>query len=216
MRKGMTAIYITILIFGLCACGKPSVEENKATGITVENTKEITETAALQGDTETAAHVTEDISEKPEVTTEQTEQENNTVSADSEESGTAEKKVENRADESYFGTWEVTAYYMPGISAMSAEDAEDYMGKVCEYSADAFNGDGEVTQAPDYQESIETEADFSVNYRGATFESVGIAGTSVKLVNVSDSYAFGCSFYVKDANTILICQDGVFFEAVKR
>lgn len=99
---------------------------------------------------------------------------------------------------------------------MSAEDAEGYIGKTCEYSAEIFNGDGEVTDAPDYQEFVETESDFSINYRGATFETLGITGDSVKQINVSNSYGFGCSFYVKDENTILICQDGVFFEAVRQ
>ena len=216
MRKGLAIIYITILFFGLSACVNPSVEENKDTGITTENTAEITETTMLQEDTEKADPVTEDISEEPEVTTEQqTELENDMVPAGSKESGTAEKKEEDRADESFFGTWKVTAYYIPGVSAMTLEDAQGYVGKVCEYSADAFNGDGEVTQTPDYQEFEETESDFAMDYR-ATFESVGLTGDSVKKIEISNSYGFGCQFFIKDADIILICQDGVFFEAVRQ
>lgn len=230
MNKRMTIIYITMLICGLFACGKPAGKENTDTETTTENTEDMAKTAAAEEDTEEGTSATEGTGKE---TTEQEEKEfdadtvdnkksseadkkTSAASVDSEDGSTADKEPKDDSDNSYFGTWKVTAYYMPGVSAMSAEDAEGYMGKICEYLADVFDGDGEVTQAPDYQEFTETEADFSANYRGATFESVGIAGDLVKQVNVSNSYAFGCSFYVKDASTILICQDGVFFEAVKQ
>lgn len=223
MKKRMAIIYITMLICGLFACGKPAGRENADTETTTENTEDMANTATAEEDTEEGTSATEGTGKE---TTEQAEKEfdadtvdnkkTSAASVDSEDGSTADKEPGNDSDNSYFGIWKVTAYYMPGVSAMSAEDAEGYMGKICEYSADIFEGDGEVTQAPDYQEFTETEADFSANYRGATFESVGIAGDLVKQVNVSNSYAFGCSFYVKDASTILICQDGVFFEAVKQ
>lgn len=62
----------------------------------------------------------------------------------------------------------------------------------------------------------QTADDFSANYGGITLDSVGITADSVKQVNVSNAFDFGSSFYVKDANTILISSDGVFFEAVRQ
>lgn len=218
MDKWMKIIFLLILIGGLSACGKPAANENTDTAMTTENTEEMTEVITTEAVSEEEVLSTENISEGTVEAAgkETTEKETDTAATDSKGSSAADNETKDNSDSGYFGTWQVTAYYMPGISAMSAEDAEAYIGKTCEYSADLFNGNGEVTDAPVYQEFMEAESDFSANYRGATFESLGITGDLVKLINVSNSYGFGCIFYIKDANTILICQDGVFFEAVRQ
>lgn len=133
-----------------------------------------------------------------------------------EDSGVINKETKSNSYESYFGTWKVTKYYMPGINALSMEEAKGYIGKVCEYSEDTFTSDGAVTYQPDYQEFEETSDDFLTNYGGITLSSIGITADSVKWVNINNSFDFGSSFYVKDDNTILISMDGVFFEAVKQ
>lgn len=229
MRKGMVIISITMLIFGLFACGKPDVMKNTDTERIMENTEEMTEAATTGEDIAEGTSATEDISQQ---TTERPEKETDAAAVDNRENSAADKKTgaasvdsrdssvpdretKDNADSSYFGTWKVTAYYMPGVSAMSVEDAESYLGKTCEYRADVFNGDGEVTDAPDYQEAVESAADFFADYRAA-FESVGMTGDSVKRIEISNSYGFGCQFFIKDVDTILICQDGVFFEAVRQ
>ncbi|MGN0495423.1 MAG: hypothetical protein ACI4GW_04290 [Lachnospiraceae bacterium] len=129
---------------------------------------------------------------------------------------TKQEETESNLDGNYFGTWEVVKYYMPGVTALSKEEADGYIGKVCVYSEDSFTGDGAVTNAPDYQECEMTANDFSTYYGGITFDSVGITADSVKQVNVSNAYDFGSSFYVTGTNTILISSDGVFFEAVRQ
>jgi len=211
MKKVMKMVIMAMAVFGLTACGNTVTKGDTEEKVITESTSEETEQAS------TWEVTTEEITTEN-VTSEETKQqtEDDANASDSENDGFSNKETMGHSDGSYYGTWKVTAYYIPGISAMSAEDAEGYIGKTCEYSEDVFNGDGEVTDGPDYQEFECTAADFSASYKGAAFEAVGITTDSVKQVNVSNSYDFGCNFYVKDANTILITQDGAFFEAVRQ
>lgn len=213
MKKVMKMVIMAMVVFGLSACGNTVTEGETEEKVITESTSEEAERASTWEIT-TEEITTEDVTS--EEVEQQAEDNANTDTSDSENDGFSNKETMGHSDGSYYGTWKVTAYYIPGVSAMSSEDAEGYIGKTCEYSEDVFNGDGEVTDGPDYQEFECTAADFSASYKDAAFEDVGITTDSVKQVNVSNSYDFGCSFYVKDANTILISQDGAFFEAVRQ
>lgn len=122
----------------------------------------------------------------------------------------------NDSDLSYYGTWKITRYYMPGITAMSKDEADGYVGMVLTYSTDAFVYNGNANDNPDYQEHELTAEEFASNYGGATFDSLGITSASVKQVDISNADDLGWSFFVKDDNTLLINKDGVFFEAEKQ
>lgn len=122
----------------------------------------------------------------------------------------------NASDPGYYGTWKITRYYMPGITAMSKDEADGYVGMVLEYSADTFTYNGHANGDPDYSETEVTAEEFAANYGGATFDSLGITSVSAKQVDISNADDLGWSFFVKDANTLLINRDGVFFEAEKQ
>lgn len=122
----------------------------------------------------------------------------------------------NASDPGYYGTWKITRYYMPGITAMSKDEADGYVGMVLEYSTDTFTYNGHANSDPDYSETEVTADEFAGNYGGATFDSLGITSVSVKQVDISNADDLGWSFFVKDANTLLINRDGVFFEAEKQ
>ena len=122
----------------------------------------------------------------------------------------------NASAPGYYGTWKITRYYMPGITAMSKDEADGYVGMVLEYSTDTFTYNGHANSDPDYSETEVTAEEFAANYGGATFDSLGITSVSVKQVDISNADDLGWSFFVKDANTLLINRDGVFFEAEKQ
>lgn len=122
----------------------------------------------------------------------------------------------NASAPGYYGTWKITRYYMPGITAMSKDEADGYVGMVLEYSTDTFTYNGHANGDPDYSETEVTAEEFAANYGGATFDSLGITSASVKQVDISNADDLGWSFFVKDANTLLINKDGVFFEAEKQ
>ena len=122
----------------------------------------------------------------------------------------------NASAPGYYGTWKITRYYMPGITAMSKDEADGYVGMVLEYSTDTFTYNGHANSDPDYSETEVTAEEFPANYGGATFDSLGITSVSAKQVDISNADDLGWSFFVKDANTLLINRDGVFFEAEKQ
>lgn len=122
----------------------------------------------------------------------------------------------NASDPGYYGTWKITRYYMPGITAMSKDEADGYVGMVLEYSTDTFTYNGHANSDPDYSETEVTAEEFAANYGGATFDSLGITSVSAEQVDISNADDLGWSFFVKDANTLLINRDGVFFEAEKQ
>lgn len=150
-----------------------------------------------------------------------TTQEGNSEAAVEEASSEAVNSVGkesngNASDPSYYGTWKITRYYMPGMTAVSKDEADGYVGMVLEYSADTFIYNGHANDAPVYSENEVTAEEFASNYGGATFDSLGITSASVKQVDISNADDLGCGFFVKDANTLLINRDGVFFEAEKQ
>ncbi len=120
------------------------------------------------------------------------------------------------APQSYYGKWKVTQYYAAYITALSTEEMNAQIGTECEYGADTFISGGKELDSPQYSESEEKKADFEADYQGQpTFEIMGITADAVKQISIDNSYDFGSMFYVKDANTIIIIYEGVFFEAVR-
>lgn len=209
MKKSIKIMLIAAMVCGLTACGDTTALGTRDTEAMLEGMDKVMEEAVTDEASEEEGTAT--VTEQP-----QTE-ENSMEAADGGKDGFSNKETMSHSDESYFGTWKITAYYMPGVSAMSDEEAEGYIGKTCMYSADVFNGDGEVTDYPDYQEFEQTADDFAAGYNNkVTLESIGIGSTAVKGVNVSNALGFGCYFLVKDEKTILIMWDGVFFEAEKQ
>lgn len=211
MKKSIKIMITAVLLCGLTACGDTTSLATKDTETMIGGIEKITEEAATD-------HAADEVSEEEETdaVTEQPQTEENSMdAADSGKDGFSDKETMSHSDESYFGTWKITAYHMPGVSAISDTEAEGYIGKTCTYSADVFNGDGEVTDYPDYQEFEQTADDFTAAYKIA-LESIGITSETVKGVNVSNALGFGCNFLIKDEKTILITWDGVFFEAERQ
>lgn len=48
-----------------------------------------------------------------------------------------------------------------------------------------------------------------------TFSDLGITDDLAAAVSIENCYEFGSHFYIKDKTTLVICYEGVFFEAVK-
>lgn len=197
-----------VMILGcLMACGSTKDPDMEVTEEQAEmlNT-EIEFTGEQQGVFSTDIATTEDKSSETVVE----EAGSEAVNPADNESGS------NASDPGYYGTWKITRYYMPGITAMSKDEADGYVGMVLEYSADTFTYNGHANGEPDYSETEVTADEFAGNYGGATFDSLGITSASVKQVDISNADDPGWTFFVKDANTLLINKDGVFFEAEKQ
>lgn len=207
MKRLAKATALVMILGCLTACGSTKDSDMEVTEEQAEllNT-EIEFTGEQQGVFSTDIATTEDKSSET-VIEEASSEAVNPV---------GEKSDGNDSDLSYYGTWKITRYYMPGITAMSKDEADGYVGMVLEYSADTFTYNGHANGDPDYSENEVTADEFAGNYGGATFDSLGITSASVKQVDISNADDPGWSFFVKDANTLLINKDGVFFEAEKQ
>ena len=207
MKRLAKATALVMILGCLTACGSTKDSDMEVTEEQAElSNTEIEFTGEQQGVFSTDIATTEDKSSEAVV-----------EEAGSEAVNTADKESDgNASDLSYYGTWKITRYYMPGITAMSKDEADGYVGMVLTYSTDAFVYNGNANDTPDYQEHELTAEEFAGNYGGATFDSLGITSASVKQVDISNADDPSWSFFVKDANTLLINRDGVFFEAEKQ
>lgn len=116
---------------------------------------------------------------------------------------------------SYYGTFRLTSCVFAPVCALSMEDARHYLNATVTYTADsAGNTLGESCDAPGYQEQTVTAEDFSAGYSGAlALEDVNLSGQQVTSVTLADTGMFGCFFYVRGADSLVIPLDGAFFLA---
>ena len=123
MKKLFKVMMLTVAICGLTACGYVTVtNESKGTDeVKVEDVEDSEE--------ETEASSTEDATTKEETTeaANQQEDETNAEADDGDDGGFTNKETKSNSDGSYFGTWKVTKYYIPGISALTNKEAEGYI-----------------------------------------------------------------------------------------
>ena len=212
-------IWITLIVFMMgntVGCQKkeeqPATEE-RVTATTVEETEEDTVTE------ETEASQEENMPEPEEQDINPDGQAPADNSQPDTEAGTEAPGKDTETDavsQSYYGKWKVTVYYAPYITAITTEEMNALIGAECEYGLDAFISKGNKLDSPQYSEGVETKADFEADWENQiTFETLGITADTVKQISVDNSYDFGSTFYIRDANTIMILYEGVFFEAVK-
>ena len=68
---------------------------------------------------------------------------------------------------------------------------------------------------PTYEKSVISKDEFEVNY-GIEFDSLGLEGDSVTVIDVIDSTDnIGCVFFIKDKNTLILYGGGAYFELNK-
>ena len=132
----------------------------------------------------------------------------------------AQHPEEETNTSSWYGSYIVTDYIIRGVTAIGDEEAEGLMMCLMEYSPDKFNSDGILLEAPAYRENLVSREEFATLYRGSgggcTFETFGIEGDSLLEVTIENSTELGNTFYVWDANRILIYHPGGAFLIAER
>ncbi len=129
----------------------------------------------------------------------------------------------SQSKETFFGDWvidRVAAYGSAGT--YSKETAEELIGKSLSFSADSATCFGdqpsyleETAKNPAYVTTDISGSDFITNYR-MTLNKLGITADSVTQVSASDSEGNGCTFLVKDDNTLIVIGGGTYFELVRK
>lgn len=138
----------------------------------------------------------------------------------SEELGT---EVQGEGTEAFFGDWVINQVMAYGsVGTYSKESAEGLIGKSMSFSsgsATCFGDDAalidQTISNPSYEKSEISSSDFITEYR-MTFEKLGISSDSVTIVNATDAEGNGCTFLVKDDNTLIVIGGGTYFELVRQ
>lgn len=118
-----------------------------------------------------------------------------------------------------YGDWEIVGHRAPGISAMSPEEAERWVGGKASYSDSMATFTDESCDSPSYRSSSVTKEHLFQEYR-VNPEALGIESTRITIVEVlckgEDWVAPGSVLVRKDQNTFFTPWDGVFFELERR
>ena len=115
------------------------------------------------------------------------------------------------------GTWKVTGYSMPGISAMTESEARAHDGQTVELGTAEALSNGERCAAPKYPaRSVDTEDFLATEFNLPPESLKPVAGKdSITVVEISCDdapwTAFGSLVIAIDADHALTPWDGVFF-----
>ncbi len=118
-----------------------------------------------------------------------------------------------------YGDWEIVGHRALGISAMSSEEAKQWVGGKASYSDSMATFIDESCASPSYHWSSVTTEQFFRSF-GVSPETLGLKATRIGIVNVlcqgEDWFAPGSILIQKNQDTFFTLWDGIFFELERR
>lgn len=123
----------------------------------------------------------------------------------------------NAGEKSYFGSFQVTSCLgTAGVYAMSEEEIDGMTGATVSYQSDSYSYNGNEVTVSGYEEEPKTAGSFEADFN-ASLSSLGLSMSELTAVTASaEENLFGSTFCVIDGNTLMLCHEGVFFQAVRR
>lgn len=122
------------------------------------------------------------------------------------------------AEPSVFGAWRVVAHHAPGISAMSGEQADAWIGRAARYEEGAATFGEEQCDEATYSVESADEDTFYSDF-GVALSGIGADSSSVSVFDVQcegESWtAPGSTLIVESSERAWTLWDGVFFELVR-
>lgn len=117
----------------------------------------------------------------------------------------------------YYGDWKITSSVATSeVYALSQDEIDGFINTALTYSADTMTLNRTSEAVPSYEETTLTAEEFKTQF-GAALSDIGIDGEEVVSVSVGiQGNMFGCYFYEKDENTLIVYYEGVFFEAERQ
>lgn len=100
--------------------------------------------------------------------------------------------------------------------ALSEDEIKQKIGTKVSFTKDSYSVNGNSMKINGFEEEKMTDQKFQNDFR-ASLKNIGISKNEVTAVSVkTQGDIFAGYFLIKDNNTIIIYNDGVFFEAVKQ
>jgi len=203
--KKLLTITLSLLMIGsiVTGCGKKDV--------TVKDTSTATNTTTSSNANSNAT--------KPEATQKTS---NVTTKSDPVKNNTTKAPVKVEQKQPYYGQWKINKQIAFGpASIYSNDDIKKMIGKTISYSDIQAAYDTVTCKNPYYKKSTISSTNFETSNK-TKFSTLGITTNSVDQVtvftnsssnNIWDSA--GSVFYLKDQNTLILFDGGVYFELTK-
>lgn len=129
------------------------------------------------------------------------------------------KKV---VEETFYGQWQIEKVLAFGpVGTYSNDDIKTIIGKKLAFSKESASCFGDqvdilnnIALNPVYKKSVNLKSDFESSNR-MTFEKLGINGDSITEIDAVDAKGNGCTFFIKDDNTLILFGGGVYFELIR-
>ncbi|WP_252231526.1 MULTISPECIES: hypothetical protein [unclassified Clostridium] len=230
MKRIYAIILILVLSLGLISCTDKKVSsnnikednevssesDNESNSANEKNTDELNEN---KNDVKEASS-NSDIA-KNSTSNNSTSSTNNTVSNSNESTSTKKdsqdvtKKVSNdKNEESFYGNWVIKE--VVGYSKVSGgSDPSSVINTKMSFSGDSATFGETYWKNPQYIINNENKEDLEYDYR-TNFSKLGINKDSIVNVRVEgEKPNFQRNFFIKDDNTLIYCDEGVFYD-VKR
>ncbi|MFL0198809.1 hypothetical protein ACJDU8_25140 [Clostridium sp. WILCCON 0269] len=129
--------------------------------------------------------------------------------------------IKNQSDqkETYYGEWSIKKQIAYGpVSTYSNDAIKKMLGKKLTYSDEKAMYETKICEKPAYKKSIISQKDFESSNK-VKFSNLGITDNAiVQVVVYTDSRhkdtwnSTGCTFYIKDQNTLILFDGGAYFE----
>lgn len=121
--------------------------------------------------------------------------------------------------ETYYGKWLIKKQLVYGpVGTYSNDDIKKMLGKKLSYSNEKAMYETNTCEKPAYKKSTISQTDFEASNK-VKFSNLGITNNSIVQVIVYSDSSYkniwngtGCTFYIKDQNTLILFDGGVYFE----
>jgi len=121
------------------------------------------------------------------------------------------------AKENFYGKWIIKEKISKatGVSTLSNEDINSFLGKTVEYSANFAKFDTEKCNSPQYKKTIISKNDFLTSER-ISFSNLDIKTKNITMVEVVNNNGTHCLsvgglFYIKNKDSIITNINGTYF-----
>ncbi|MGH4122725.1 MAG: hypothetical protein ACREV6_07335 [Clostridium sp.] len=136
---------------------------------------------------------------------------------------TNSKREVKQPQEIFYGQWVIEKPLAYGkVGTYGSDNITQLIGRKLSFSKEKATCFGDtikdldnVVINPLYKKTVVSKVDFDVDNPGITFDKLGIKTDSIIRIQTTDSKGNGCTFFIKDNNTLILSGGMTFFKLVR-